>query len=159
MKTFTLINASFLAFLFLLFVSLSTNSFAQDKETKLIETIGQKGTGDDPDIKSKSKINDPNANMDIPSWKSGEGIKGPGAEPCYIICDNWTPWYLDIYVDGIYHGTLAPWEKKWTFTGSGYTKIKGIAEMPSGNYVYWGPEIFYCPKYEEYTWRFKKPSE
>jgi len=135
------------------FFTSNTVIFTQDKPEKTIETIYQKGTGDDANVISKDKKNDPNDKSQIPAWKD-ESSKGPGYDPCEVTLKNYTSWYIDIYIDGYYQGTIGPWEDRYTYTGTGTTKLYAKAEMNDGSYLYWGPQSFYCDY--RYTWKFNK---
>lgn len=54
-----------------------------------------------------------------------------------IIFDNWTGLYMDVYVDGTYRGSLAPWATKTTWAIPGKTKMVAKATYSDGSYSTW----------------------
>jgi hypothetical protein len=68
-----------------------------------------------------------------------------------IVVDNYTGYSVDIYVDGDYRGTIAPYDKKVTWAVPGNTRLYGKAVFDDGSYLYWGPTVTYTGY--EYTWK------
>ena len=68
-----------------------------------------------------------------------------------IIVDNYTGYSIDIYVDGSYRGTIAPYDKKVTWAVPGNTRLYAKATFDDGSYLYWGPSVTYTGY--EYTWK------
>lgn len=68
-----------------------------------------------------------------------------------IVIDNWTGYYIDIYVDNSYRGTVSPWDKKVTWAIPGTTKLYAKAVFGDGSYLYWGPSSTYTGY--SYTWK------
>jgi hypothetical protein len=54
-----------------------------------------------------------------------------------IIFDNWTGLYIDLYVDGSYRGSVAPWDVKTTWAIPGRTRLYAKASFTDGSYNYW----------------------
>jgi hypothetical protein len=73
-----------------------------------------------------------------------------GANYSDIIVDNFTGYSVDIYVDGSFRGTIAPYDKKVTWAIPGNTHLYGKAVFDDGSYLYWGPTTTYTGY--EYTW-------
>jgi hypothetical protein len=112
---------------------------------KTITLKGAKGDtsrgGSDPNIKDDKQTNDPNAPEDAPSKKGGTSRGGGN---CEVRLDNRTQWYIKIYVDGGYRGTLSPYGDAVAYTGVGSTTVYGRADFDDGTYYYWGPNNYNC---------------
>jgi len=54
-----------------------------------------------------------------------------------IIVDNWTGYYLDVYVDGTYRGSISPYGDKTTWAVPGRTTIYVKAVFSDGSYYWW----------------------
>ena len=144
MKKLTLILA--LATIFV--AGTITSTVAQTKQKKTIETVAK-------EKKAGEKI------IDITKAK-GTNVQGQpatedkskgdvyGADYCDVTIDNWTGYYLDIYIDGSYRGTVAPYDKRVTWAIPGSTKLYAEAQ---GTTYYWGPYTFDCSW--EYSWKLK----
>ena len=74
-----------------------------------------------------------------------------GASYSDIVIDNYTGYSVDIYVDGSFRGTIAPYDKKVTWAVPGNTRLYGKATFDDGSYLYWGPYTTYTGY--EYTWQ------
>lgn len=135
-------------------IAYNTIVFSQDKTEKTIESTCQKGSGEDPNVKSDTRLNDPNDNTQIPAWKDPNS-KGTGPGKCYILVKNYTNWYIDIYIDGYSLGLIGPWGDMYVYTGTGTTKFYAKAKFNDGTYNYWGPSYFDCDYY--YTLGLNKP--
>ncbi|MEO5945247.1 MAG: hypothetical protein ABIP79_00410 [Chitinophagaceae bacterium] len=81
--------------------------------------------------------------------KSRGDVYGPDYSD--VVIDNWTGYYLDIYVNGDYRGTVAPWEKKVTWGIPGTNRLYAKAVFDDGSYLYWGPKATYTGY--QYTWK------
>ena len=69
-----------------------------------------------------------------------------------LIIDNWTGYYIDIYVESKYRGTVAPYDKKVTWAILGTTRLYAKAVFEdTGSYLYWGPKTVYVGY--EYKWK------
>lgn len=154
--------AGLVTFAFLTVTSLSTsfNSAAAGQTAKKGATqskgkVGKvhaekgRGGGTDENIKSDSDANDPGKQMPAPGNKGGEKSKGAG--DCAVIVDNRTGWYVRIFVDGTYRGTIAPWGDAYCYTGAGSTRLYAVATFTDGGRFTWGPGIVTC--YGRYTWQ------
>lgn len=81
--------------------------------------------------------------------KSRGDLYGPNYSD--VIIDNWTGYYLDIYVNGNYRGTVSPWDKKTTWAIPGTNKLYAKAVFNDGSYLYWGPKTTYTGY--QYSWQ------
>jgi hypothetical protein len=98
--------------LFFLGATISTNTFAQEK--KSVTVTGKevdKSRGENPNIKSKAPDTDEN-----PAPK-------PKGSLCSIDFENWTGYYVDIYVNSYFKGTVGPWGVYPVDVYAGYTSI------------------------------------
>ena len=95
----------------------STN--AQTKEKQVVElksTNVKKSRGGNPNIKndvSFCEIKD----VPVPKPSKSRG------DTCYINVDNWTGYYVKVYVDGDYFGMVSPWGEGDVEVYSGYTTV------------------------------------
>lgn len=103
---------------------------------------------EDANIKSPGVTNTMDKPALAPKNKGGDAAaKGT----CYVQLDNWTPWYVNYYVDGSYQGTVPPWGELWGSAISGRTRLYARADFDDGTYLYWGPSYFSC--FGSHTWR------
>lgn len=120
----------------LLMFSAATVTVAQKAERKA-KTVDSKASSVKSDEVNKlaqpsnEKKPKPDAN------KSRGDVYGPNYSD--IIVDNYTGWSIDIYVDGSYRGTIAPYDRKVTWAIPGNTQLYGKATFVDGSYMYWGP--------------------
>jgi hypothetical protein len=68
-----------------------------------------------------------------------------------VIIDNWSGYYVDIYVNGNYRGTVAPYDKRVTWAIPGTNTLYAKALFDDGSYIYWGPKT--TATGYEYTWK------
>jgi len=122
---------------------------AKPKIGKVHAQKSRGGGGADENIKSDSDANDPNKQMAAPANKGGERARGMDA--CAVVVDNRTGWYVRIFVDGTYRGTIAPWGDAYCYTGAGTTKLYAVAPFTDGSKYTWGPGNVEC--YGRYTWQ------
>jgi hypothetical protein len=109
-----------------------------------------RGAGADENIKKDSLVNDPKVAPPAPPSKGGEKTRGI---LCGVVLDNWTPWYVAFYVDGVAWGVAAPWGEASGMAFAGGTRVYARATFVDGTYVYWGPQVFSCARDEVYRWK------
>ncbi|MEK6324976.1 MAG: hypothetical protein AABN33_25320 [Acidobacteriota bacterium] len=122
---------------------------AKGKVEKVHAQKSRGGGGADENIKSDSDANDPGKQMPAPGNKGGEKSKGAG--DCAVVVDNRTGWYVRIFVDGTYRGTIAPWGDAYCYTGAGSTRLYAVATFTTGERFTWGPGNVNC--YGRYSWQ------
>jgi hypothetical protein len=128
---------------------LVTNSVsAQQKSGKKKKTIETKAISTpSSEVAALNKpANEKNAK---PEKKTRGDVYGPNYSD--IIVDNYTGYSVDIYVDGSFRGTIAPYDKKVTWAVPGNTRLYAKATFDDGSYLYWGPGTTYTGY--EYTWK------
>ena len=116
-----------------LFVTAATNTFAQKNSVVKAPTmmkVDKSRGGENPNIVSPRPTTD-NPDTNPPKSRGGDASRGPY---CDIKFENWTGYYIDIYVDGYYEGTVSPWQDMWVYNYSGYKSI--YCETTGGSY-YW----------------------
>lgn len=69
----------------------------------------------------------PNIKVDRPTTDNAATSRGSGSSTCRIYLSNYTDYSIDIYVDGVWKGTLGAWSEAYVNTGSGYTTLYGIS--------------------------------
>lgn len=146
MKAKLITNAVVLLFLVLAIVVPGSLSRVQGQKTKpkVIELKAQKPTtrGEDPNIKNDKETNDPNSELAAPEQKGGAKTRGGGY--CEVRFDNRTKFFVKLYVDGAYRGTISPYGDGVAYTGAGTTRVYARAVFDSGDYLYWGPNDYSC---------------
>ena len=75
-----------------------------------------------PNIKIVAPDNDKNP---LPASQKKGNKKATGKE-CEIIFDNYTGYYIEVYIDGIYKGTVGEWGTLYVTARGGYTKIYAL---------------------------------
>lgn len=119
---------------------------AQNLEKKVIDTKAKKveiTRGEHPFIKVAKATDDKNLTTEPTDELSRTSY-------CKVWLDNYTAYTIDIYIDGEFAGTLAPWKKQYTWAVAGKTHF--YAES-IGKTSYWGPYYFDCNY--EYTWNLR----
>ena len=127
--------------------ALSRNANPRDpQKEKVIELKATKSTtrgeGADSNIKSDKQTNDPNSETAAPEKKGG--AKTRGGVLCEVRFDNRTKWFMKLYVDGVYRGTLSPYGDAVVYTLPGETRVYARADFEDGSYLYWGPKDYEC---------------
>ena len=122
------------------FLLVTTSVSAQQKTSKKKKTIEVKATSTPSDEVAalKKPANDKNPNPE----KTTRGDVY-GSDYSDIIVDNYTGYSIDIYVDGSFRGTIAPYDKKVTWAVPGNTRWDAKATFDDGSYLYWGPITTY----------------
>lgn len=118
---------------------------------KVGKVHAEKGRGgaSDENIKQDRQPNDSSKPAPAPPNKGGERSKGQSS--CMVVVDNRTGFYVDIYVDGTFRGTVGPWGDSYCYTGAGSTRLYGVATFGDGSRLTWGPSTVTC--YGRYTWQ------
>ncbi|MBN1198892.1 MAG: hypothetical protein JXA23_06040 [Bacteroidales bacterium] len=119
-------------------------SYAQEKQTKVIEEKSAVKTRGEAPVQITPKMT--NTPGQPAKEDKSRGDVYPGY--CDVVIDNWTGWYIDIYIDGSYRGQIKPWDKRVTWAIPGNTKL--YAEAP-GTSFYWGPRMVDCGY--QHTWK------
>ncbi len=130
--------------------AMKKNDAAPTKQVIKAAAQSSRGGGADPNIKSDAKpVNDPNAKTPPPPEKSGQR----GARGCSVDVNNMTAWYVDIYSNGVYVGTVGPWGNGWTYPPAVGSAVYGRANFTDGSWKYWGPRQFVCAQGGIYSWQ------
>lgn len=109
------------------------------KEVTVKSAQVEKSRGADPNV-TKEK-----PNGDVKATKPAEKERG---SLCYVYINNYTPYAIDIYVDGEWMGTISAYSSAYTYAYSGETKLYG--KSTGGSYS-WGPSYFQCEG-QDHTW-------
>lgn len=76
-----------------------------------------------PNIKIKAPTND---NNPLPA-SAKKGSKNPNQKDCEIIFDNYTGYFVEVYIDGVYKGTIGDWGTLYVTIPGGYTQVYCIS--------------------------------
>jgi hypothetical protein len=120
----------------------------KDVTTKATQS---RGGGPDENIKSKAVENNPNALPPAPPEKGGDKSRGP---VCYLTVDNYTPWRIQIYIDGEFVGMVSAWGKADGSYPSSTYRLYGVADFTSGDRYTFGPRDQYCNG--PFTWTLQR---
>jgi hypothetical protein len=88
-----------------------------------------------------------------PPAKGGEAARG-GAALARLTVDNWTPWYIDVYVDGEYGGTVGAFGDGYVWVGSGTRQLYARADFGDAPALEWGPMS--ASVADAYYWKLTK---
>jgi len=100
------------AFVCILSVGVINTATAQKKDVKKVNVMGVK--------KEKSRGADPNIKQDRPT---SDVVKEKSRGACSVNFYNHTGYTINVYMDGVFWGTLAPYASGNVTDGSGYTRI------------------------------------
>lgn len=118
---------------------------AKGQKAKVIDLKANKSTtrgeGEDPNVKSGSEANDPNAPTAAPENKGGSKTRGYF---CEVRFDNRTPWIIKLFVDGNYKGAMVPYGDAVAYAWPGGTTVYARADFTDGSSMSWGPQAYDC---------------
>jgi hypothetical protein len=135
-------------FAVLLFAGIGFTAYAQPKNLKR-ETVNSKAVNTpDPKAGALQRANNTKGKPAAPTSTRGDVY---GADYSDVVVDNWTGYYVDIYVNGNYRGTISPYDKKVTWAIPGTNTLYAKATFNDGTYLYWGPKVTYTGY--QYTWK------
>lgn len=116
----------------------------QSFELKATKVEAGRGTAADPNIKDSTTANTQDQQFDAPPEKGGSAKGRGGQGLCRVNFDNRTGWRIQLYVDGMFRGVMAPFGDSVAFTGAGPTTVYARAEFTDGSALYWGPKNYTC---------------
>lgn len=102
----------------ILFLGITTGAFAQKKAIKNVEIKAvkvEKSRGENPNIVKGFSCNGPDVEVAKPA-KSRSSY-------CAINVDNYTGFYVNVYVDGAFYGMVSPWSDGDVTVYGGYTRV------------------------------------
>ena len=125
----------------------ANNSQRQKSKPKVTVLKGSKGEASrggeaDANIKMGKETNDASVQMDAPPSKGGAVSRGGGY--CEVQFDNRSRWYIKVYVDGNYRGTLSPYGDAVVYALPGSTTVYARADFDDGTFYTWGPSNYSC---------------
>ncbi|PLW93454.1 MAG: hypothetical protein C0592_06105 [Marinilabiliales bacterium] len=120
MKRNLLIFSMLLAFIF----AGALNVQAQSQKTVIKEEVSARGNN--PDLKQTDICNMPDVERPDPTATRGSY--------CELTFDNYTGYYINVWVDGEYRGMLDPWGTGYVTVGSGWTTW--YCETSGGTYFW-----------------------
>jgi hypothetical protein len=125
----------FLLPVMMLFAGLTT-AYAQDADNQVSTNATEmRGDAANEEIRVDDELNV--ENPDIANLKSDDA--GERAMMRHVEFDNWTPWYIRCYVDGIYQGTVAPYSELYIRLPRTETyRFYAEANFRDGSKKYWG---------------------
>jgi hypothetical protein len=121
------------------------------QKSQTTKATSSRARGADPNITKPRNRNSVTNEAPAPANKAGG--KARGATIARVLIDNSTPWYIDIYVDGSYRGTIEPWGDAYANALPGETHLYARADFTDGSVKTWGPNIAFIDNGELYSWR------
>lgn len=109
-----------------------------------------RGDGEDQNISQQSDKNDPQWIVPAPPEKGG---KRGGETWCRIVVDNWTPWKIQLYLEGHTHGLVGPFGELAIHNPGASSRVYARAEFKDGPTRSWGPRVFACKTDQPYRWK------
>lgn len=106
-----LILSTFAVAMFLTIFALSADVQAQERTPKSVKSK----------TVSKSRGANPNIKQDVPT--TDKVVAKSRSASCVITLDNYTGYYIKVYVDGNYKGTLDAWGGGTVTVGNGFTTV------------------------------------
>jgi hypothetical protein len=104
---------------------------------KTVEAHSSKGMkGPDANVKMDLAPNKQGAKAVAPPSKGGPKSKGASGT-AHI--DNRTNWYVNVYLNGSFGGTVEPWGDLYLYSACGTNTLYAKAPFDDGTYIYWGP--------------------
>jgi hypothetical protein len=110
-----------------------------------VETKSLKGSGEDANVKAPREANKEDQRIEAPADKGGAKTRDV---PGWVYVDNRTYWYIDVFRNGCFQGTLCPWGglHVWCYNGD---VLYARADFMDGSYRYWGPDRTF---YRQWNW-------
>ena len=142
---FRLMFISLIAFMAFSFVVLSSNSYCQEKDTTVEAKITKGGNGLDKNVKIAEPKNDPKS-----EYKEREKSR---TSTITVIVENYTSWYVKVYDDGNYQGTVSPYGKGYFSDYGDIINLYAKAEFDNGTYNFWGPKYIRNDDAYTFTWK------
>ncbi|NJM64287.1 MAG: hypothetical protein HC851_00770 [Acaryochloris sp. RU_4_1] len=135
-----------------------TRTFSQETTQKknTVETKGRLVPSGSRSVKSlqRSVNNDLQDKTPAPPKKGGP--RGRQLFSSALLFDNRTPWYIELYVNGIYKGEIGPYGDTYISTTGGSFSLYGIARFRDGSSNTWGPLPVYLGSGNTFTWKLYK---
>ena len=133
--------------------TLASSALAQQAPAKKGETTAASrsrgAAATDENIKKQRAPNAPTgAAIPAPANKGGEATRGAAS---VVHLDNWTGYYIDLYVNGDFCATSGPWGDAYCLVPSGSAVLYGKAPLPGGDAITWGPRTAYVDG--TYDWK------
>lgn len=159
-----LIRSSVCAGALALMLSLSASTFSAQqagptsqaasavKQAATVEDRGQKSRGasdNDPNVTTPRGANDAAKPVPAPAAKGGPTSRGGS---CAVIVDNYTPWLIELYMEGGYWAEVPRWGKIDVTAREGRIRLYARARFTDGSVTTWGPRYFDCVG-QTYTWK------
>lgn len=108
---------------------------ANSSSTKSATGRGE-ASAKDENIKQERPVNDPNAKMEAPPDKGGPETR---QGLCQVHIDNRTQWFINIYINGVFRGTVSPFGDSVGWVTCGANVLYGRANFDDGSFKFWGP--------------------
>lgn len=139
-------NIMVLSFIGILCFWFSTNCHSQEK-AKTRNVIEEKGIKVDKNRGADTNIVKGIPVVDVPAPKPSP-TQDTVVKQCAIDICNHSGYFVNLYVDGYFRGTIEPFECLHKRVNVGYYKLYGVS---SGGTIVWGPRIIICTGSDE-TW-------
>ena len=128
--------------------AMAIQTTAQQPRKPDAQTRGEASRGGaDANIKQNrdAALKDKEAQPLAPDAKTGEKAR---QRVCKLVFDNYTKFWIDVYADQRYRGTVAPYGELATYVVAGPTVMYGVSNAAG---LTWGPARYNCNT--EFWWR------
>lgn len=122
------------------------------KQAVTVEDHGQKSRGastSDPNVTTPRGANDAAKPVPAPAAKGGPTTRGGS---CTVIVDSYTPWLIELYLEGGYWAEVPRYGKIEVSATEGRVRLYARARFTDGSVTTWGPRYFDCVG-QTYTWK------
>lgn len=122
---------------FLLLSAVNPAAYAQDADHLATTAVELRGDEDTEELVDVDFVNSLDADIEAPAFKSDE--EGERAAARYVKFSNYTPWFIQCYVNGVLQGTMAPWGDFTIYLPRSETyRFYAVAHFDDGSRKTWG---------------------
>jgi len=123
------------------------------KTPHLVSDRGAMMRGSNDAAKKGSDVNVAGKEAPAPPSKTKGATRGD--RDCTVKVDNWKGYYIRVYMNGDYMGTVGPWSAGTISLTTGLAELEGYAVFDDGSTLKFGPSSFSCSE-GSYTWTLGK---
>ena len=119
-------------------------------ESAKTKGVQSKARGEEPNIKNEHERNDRNAKVPAPSNKGGAAVRGQATGTIHV--NNETQWYVRVYADGDYIGTVGPYGDLYRYADAATWSMFARASFDDSDDITFGPSTLRVYSGSTSTW-------
>jgi hypothetical protein len=123
------------------------------KPTHMVSDKGSMMRGSNDAAKKGTDVNVAGKEAPAPPSKTKGATRGE--RDCTVKVDNWKGYYIRVYMNGDYVGSVGPWSAGTIELSQGVAELEGYAVFDDGSALKFGPNSFRCSE-GSYTWTLGK---